>query len=148
MMWGEEIDFTAQGFTNQQEMGTIESTYFTVTFNKGTNSNPPKYYTNGTAIRWYAGNTMAVTSTMAITKIVLTFGGSDGSNTISTDVGTYSNNSWNGSASTVVFTVGGSSGNRRLQIIDVTYSLHYKYFVRICSCKYDTCLQESIRLFD
>ena len=121
MTWGEEIDFTQQGFANQQEMSTINGTDCTITFNKGTSNTSPKYFTSGTAIRLYGGNTMTITSTMAITKIVLTFGGSDGSNTITTNVNTYSNNTWTGSASTVVFTVGGTSGNRRLQKIDVTY---------------------------
>lgn len=41
---------------------------FTITFDKGTNtSNPPKYYTNGNCVRFYAGNKMTVTAESGIT---------------------------------------------------------------------------------
>ncbi len=94
-----------------------------VTFNQGTGNNPPKYYTNGTAARCYGGNNFVVSATSSsITKIVLTFGNNDGSNSISTNVGTFSNTTWTGEASSVTFTIGGSSGNRRIRAISVTYS--------------------------
>ena len=51
----------------------------------------------------------------------MTFGSSDGSNTITTDVNTYSNGTWTGSATSVKFTIGGTSGNRRIKKIAVTY---------------------------
>ena len=125
-VWGapdEVVDFTAQGYSNQAIVSTYVGTDFVIGFNKGTNNNPPKYYTSGTAIRAYSGNKMTVQSnTKTITEIVLTFGNSDGSNAITTDVGTYSNGTWTGSASTVVFTIGGTSGNRRLAGVGVTYA--------------------------
>lgn len=41
---------------------------FTITFDKGTNTNnPPKYYTNGNCVRFYAGNKMTVTAESGIT---------------------------------------------------------------------------------
>ena len=123
-VWGadESITFSQQNYTNQQAITSVSGTDFTITFDKGTNSNAPKYYTSGTAIRAYGGNTMTVSSkTRTISEIVLTFGSSDGSNAITTDVGTYSNGTWTGSASSVIFTIGGSSGNRRLSSIAVTY---------------------------
>lgn len=89
-------------------------------WSKGSNSNAPKYYTSGTAVRAYGGNTFNVSSTSTITKIVLGFGSSDGSNTISTNVDTYSNGTWTGSATSVTFTIGGSSGNRRISSITTT----------------------------
>ena len=117
------IDFTAQQFTDQQAVSTVNGTNCTVTFDKGTNSNPPKYYNNGTAIRMYGGNTMTISSTTrSIVKIELTFGSSDGSNTINTDVPTYSNGTWTGDASSVTFSIGGTSGNRRIKKVIVTYS--------------------------
>ena len=94
----------------------------TVTFDKGTNNNAPKYYDNGTAIRCYGGNTFTITSTAGnITNIVLTYGGSDGANAITTDVGAFSSGTWTGSSKSVTFTVGGTTGNRRIAGISVTY---------------------------
>ena len=112
----ESVDFTAQGYTNQQAVSSYTGTNFSIAFDKGTNSsNGPKYYTSGTAIRVYGGNTITVSSTTkTISKIEVTFGSSDGTNAISTDVGTYNNGTWTGSSSSIVFTIGGTSGNRRI----------------------------------
>ena len=125
-MWAadEMIDFTEQGYSNQQEITSVSGTNCTITFDKGTNSIAPKYFTSGTAIRVYGGGYFTVSSTTkTITKIELTFGSSDGSNAITTDVETYSNGTWSGSASSVKFTVGGTSGNRRLASVAVTYGV-------------------------
>ncbi|WP_288318871.1 DUF5123 domain-containing protein [Xylanibacter caecicola] len=115
------IDFTAKGFANQEAVTSVEQDGITVTFDKGTNSNAPKFYTSGTAIRIYGGNSMTVSATKSITSIALTFGSGDGSNEITTDGGTYTNGAWTGNATSVKFTVGGTSGNRRLQKLIVTY---------------------------
>ncbi len=122
--WADEetLDFSAQGYANQQEISTVEAENFSVTFNKGTNSNAPKYYTTGTAIRAYGGNYFTVSSDNTITGITITFGSGDGSNAITTNVETYSNGTWSGSANSVTFTVGGTSGNRRIASITVTYT--------------------------
>ena len=118
----ETIDFTEQGYSNAAEVTSVEGDDCTVTFDKGTNSNAPKYYDTGNAIRVYGGNTMTIASaTKTIAKIELTFGSGDGSNTITTDVESYSDGTWTGSASSVTFTVGGTSGNRRIQKVKVTY---------------------------
>ena len=122
--WADEesIVFSDKGYANAAEMTDVDATNFSLTFNKGTNSNnAPKYYTTGTAVRAYGGNTMTVTSDNVITKIVLGFGSSDGSNAITTNVVTYKDGTWTGSANTVVFTIGGSSGNRRIASVTVTY---------------------------
>lgn len=109
-------------YNSNTDMGTVNGTNFTITFAKGTGSNVPKYYTNGTAVRAYAGNTMTVASmTKTIEKIEIGFGSSDGSNAITTDVGTYSNGTWTGNATSVKFTVGGTSGHRRIASVAVTY---------------------------
>ena len=119
----ETIDFTKQGYTNAQDVTSVSGTGCTVTFGKGTNSNSPKYYSTGDAIRLYGSNTMTVAVTgKTIEKIELTFGTGDGSNSITTDVATYSKGTWTGSASSVRFTVGGTSGHRRIQKVKVTYS--------------------------
>ena len=113
----ESIDFSEQGFENAQAVEAVEATNFTVSFNKGTNSNTPKYYTTGTAIRAYGGNTFTVSSSYTITKIALTFASGEGSNEITTDVGSFTSPNWTGSANSVTFSVGGSSGHRRIQSI-------------------------------
>lgn len=82
-----------------------------------------QYYTNGTAVRWYAGNTLTIASTAGnISKIVLTFGSDDGSNNITANVGTYADGTWTGIAKNVTLTVDGASGQRRISAITVTYS--------------------------
>ena len=92
----------------------------TLTFSRGTNTgSAPKYFTNGNALRCYGGNTITVTAT-AMTAIDFTFGASDGSNTISASTGTYAGTRWTGNANQVKFTIGGSSGNRRLTQMVVT----------------------------
>ena len=119
----ESVTFSAQGYTNQQEISSYSGTDFSITFAKGSNSNAPKYFTSGTAIRAYGSNTMTISSsTKTIAKIEITFGSSDGTNEITTNVGDYSNGKWTGSESSVTFTVGGTSGNRRLSAVAVTYA--------------------------
>ncbi len=117
------INFSAQGYTNQQAIASATFGDFTVTFDKGTNSNAPKYYTSGSAIRVYGSNTVTVTapSTAEIRGITIGFGSSDGSNEITADSGTYANGVWSGNASSVKFTVGGTSGNRRFVTLTVSY---------------------------
>ena len=117
------FDFSAQGYADKTEMKSVTlNDDVTITFNKGTNNNTPKYYTNGNAARVYGGNYFTVTTTSGkFTKIELTFGASDGSNAITTDVGNFATNTWTGTEASVKFTVGGTSGNRRLKAIKVTY---------------------------
>ncbi len=118
----ESVDFSAQGYSNQQAIESYAGTNFAVAFNKGSNSNAPKYYTSGSAIRAYGGNYFTVSSsTKVFTEIALTFGNSDGTNAITTDVVTYSNGTWSGESNSVKFTIGGSSGNRRIAGIAVTF---------------------------
>ncbi len=115
------LDFTAQNYTNQQEVSSLTVDGVTATFDKGTNNNAPKYYTSGNAIRVYGGGTVTVSSTIGnITKIVIVFGGTDGTNAITADSGTFTEDTWTGDAASVVFTVGGTSGNRRFAAINVT----------------------------
>ena len=51
----------------------------------------------------------------------MAFGGSDGSNEITTNVSTYNNGTWSSNTyqSSVTFTIGGTSGNRRIAAIEV-----------------------------
>ena len=118
----ETFVFSEMGYSNQAEVTTVQGTNVTLSFNKGTNSNTPKYYTTGTAVRCYGGNYFIVSSTQTISEIVLTFGSGDGNNAINTDLETYNSGTWTGSASSVKFTIAGTSGHRRIASIKVTYS--------------------------
>ena len=118
------VDASQLNYTNGQEVSIVQiDSNVTTTFNKGTNSNSPKYYDTGKAIRVYGGGyfVISVSQGYSISKIVITFGSGDGTNAITTDVGTYSSGTWTGEASAVTFTVGGTTGHRRIQTIEVTY---------------------------
>ena len=116
--WSDKYNST----TNVEGAELTIGTNTKVTHNKGSNSNACQYYTTGTGIRVYGGGNFVVTASgNTITAISLTFGSGDGSNTITADVGTYSNGSWSGEATSVTFSVGGTSGHRRIAGISVTY---------------------------
>ena len=116
------IDFTAKGYANQASVTKVEQDGITVTFDKGTNSNAPKYYTSGTAVRLYGGGTMKVSTSSTIQSIVVTFGSSDKTNVITTDNGTWdeTTDTWTGSASEVTFSVGGTKDHRRFSKLVIT----------------------------
>ncbi len=122
--WAEEetIDFSTKGYANQEAIESVEGSAFSISFNKGTNSNAPKYYNTGAAIRVYGGNYFTVSSSNTITAITLTFSSGEGSNAITTNVGTFTSPTWSGSAQEVTFTIGGTSGHRRIKKITVTYT--------------------------
>ena len=117
------IDLSAQSYTNGQEITSVSlDDAVTVAFNKGTNNTTPKYYNTGKAVRVYGGGYFTITTTTGqLTKIELTFGTGEGSNEITVDAGSYATGTWTGQAETVKFTVGGTSGHRRIQKIAVTY---------------------------
>ncbi len=112
--------FSEMGFANQQEITTITSNDGSVvlTFDKGSNSNTPKYYTSGNAIRVYGGSTMTVASTNGqnITNIAFELSGND----IVASTGSYSTPTWTGSASEVTFTTSGTSGHTKYVSFTVT----------------------------
>lgn len=117
------VTFSAAGYENAEELVAERLGDVVVAFDKGTGSTTPKYYTSGTAARCYAKNTMTFASeTATITQIKLTYGSSDGTNAITADKGTFANDTWTGSETSVVLTVGGTNGHRRIAAIEVTYT--------------------------
>ena len=118
----ETIDFSTLNLTNGVAYNDpFNGGHFTVTFASGGNNG--KYYDTGTAMRAYAGGSFTVASTdYSIAKIELTYGTGDGSNEITTNVGSFSSSVWTGDANSVTFTVGGTSGHRRIKSIKVTYA--------------------------
>lgn len=117
-MYTETTDLTTQ---------TIENSGVSLVFEKGSNTNNgPKYYPNGTAIRFYGGNKITF-SGKTITKIDFTFDASNMANTVSMTPGTYTQASdkasgtWVGSATEVTFATSGTSGQNRIKSIVVTF---------------------------
>lgn len=130
----DSVVFEDAGYENAQELTAVELSNATLTFDKGTNSNTPKYYNTGAAARLYGGNTLTITpkssatySTRAVStgvkivEVILTFGTGDGTNEISTSAGTYADGviTISEGAEVVVITIGGSSGHRRIASITV-----------------------------
>lgn len=57
------ITFSEQGYSNAQSISECKiGNDITATFSKGTNSNGPKYYNTGTALRLYGRNSMTITA--------------------------------------------------------------------------------------
>lgn len=121
----EKYVFKDNAYTNGEVVEMIAVAGTTITFAQGSNSNnPPKYYTTGEALRAYSGNKITINGDgLTITKVVFVYGSSDGSNSITSNVGTFSTDTWTGSAGAVVFTIGGTSGSRRITSITVYCSL-------------------------
>ncbi|MBR6864841.1 MAG: Ig-like domain-containing protein [Bacteroidales bacterium] len=117
------VDFSEQGYENGQALETVTIDGITFTFDKGANANNgPKYYTTGTAVRLYGGNTMTVSAGgKTIVSIELAFSSGEGTNAITTDVPTYAEPLWTGEAGSVTFTVGGTSGHRRIKGVTVKF---------------------------
>jgi RPA family protein len=126
LTWAQTITWTAadQGYENGQLIESITfDDHVSAGFFQGTNSNnPPRYYNTGEAIRCYGGNYFTITSDYILTEITLGFASGEGSNEITTDLGNYADGTWTGSANEVTFTIGGTSGHRRIATFAITYS--------------------------
>lgn len=121
-----EVTWTAneKGYSSGQALDGVTAVIdskTSITFKQNSGANGPKYYSSGEAVRLYPANTMTV-SGENISKIVLTFGSGDNSNTLTASPGSYSNGTWSGTSNSVTFTVGGSSGHRRIAAVTVTYT--------------------------
>ena len=122
------IDFSTQGYTDWQELNgtSVTQSGATVAFARGTGS-IPVYATEdgGPQVRCYAKNTITVSSSNTFYSVGFTFANDDG-NTISADKGTCngSTGAWTNSAgaSSVTFTIGGSSGHRKIKTITVGFT--------------------------
>lgn len=113
-------DFSAQGYANASDFSSISNSSVTITAEKASGTNGPKYYNTGTALRLYGGNTLTVSASKQIAKIEFTFSSGEGTNEITASTGSYSNGVWTGTANSVIFTIGGTTGHRRIKVIKVT----------------------------
>lgn len=123
------------GITNGTAATSLTTDGITISFDKKSNSNAPAWYGTGTEIRLYGGGEMTVAgadgATVTITEIKITSKASKADNTWSANpaegfsaaTGTSSAiSTWTGSSSSVVFTVGNTSGNQAITSVVVTYT--------------------------
>lgn len=126
------VTWENEGFSNAEDVSTVTKTPVTFTFDKGTNSNGPKYYTSGKAIRFYGSNTLTISVSQGyeLTSVVLTTPtGNNAVNaestvtngTIAIDGGTTTLTA-NANVSSMTMTEGGTSGHARIQSIVVNYT--------------------------
>ena len=102
----ETVVFSKQGYTNEQVINSYKGDKFEITFNKGTASYDPAYYTSGTNMRVYNGGNMIFSSDYEITKIVITHSKSP---TVTPDVGNVTSGSglktWSGNSKTITLSI-------------------------------------------
>lgn len=150
-------DFSEMGYVNAEKVNSIllgdgeGHGDATITLAKAqSSSNAPTYYTDGEAVRVYAGSTITISSTYngaTIKSITFEFSANDteGDNTISVTSGdgTYSEGTWIGDATAVTFTINGSTGHRRIASIIVTTGVsgsQYTNYVTKCTLDGDASL--------
>ena len=127
----ESFLFSALGYSNGDEVENVGGTEVTITFSDGGGSNVPKYYTDGSAVRIYNKNTVNIASgTKNITAIVFTFSSTSynklslksGESGTLTDA-TKAVRTWTGNDNDITFVYSQSSGQSRIQKIEVFYEL-------------------------
>ena len=118
------FDFSSQNYENKEKVTSLTISEYTVTFSKDGGSSDPAYYTTGTAIRCYGGNTITIEGDR-IVGILFVFSTGEGANTLSTSLGTCDANTgaWFNTAgvNSLTYTIGGTSGHRRIKQIIVSY---------------------------
>lgn len=116
-------DITGTG-TKTIDGELISGTNFSIVFAKRVGGTATQYYANGTAVRWYGGGGLTISSVgnRTITKIVINY--TQTANSISSNVGSYelSNRvgTWTGNSSEIVFSQSGTSGHNRISSITIT----------------------------
>ena len=125
------IDFSKQGYSNAQKITEIKvNENINIKIAKGTGSSETAYYTDGSALRFYGGNTMAFTCTDAtlqeIAFTLVTSGkGTSFVSGASSTLGTFNSNTnvWTGDVASTTISNGGSSGQTRIKTIKISYTL-------------------------
>ena len=114
----------------------------TITLEKAqSSSNAPTYYTDGEAVRIYAGGTITIASSYHIKNVAFTFAAGDGSNEITANSGTYADGVWTENVESptnnLIITIGGEAGqHRRIASITVTTGVsgsQYTNYVTQCT---------------
>lgn len=104
---------------------------FTFEFATNEGQYKPIYtYTNGSgthkaggSFRLYPLNSMKITSSKVISKIVFTYyeHKDSPSNSLASSVGVFNTDTWTGESGQIIFTAGGTSGARAISTIEITY---------------------------
>lgn len=131
----EEVTFDlTSGYENGQNVDSIGQDGVKLTFGLGENpnGNKPKYYSKGTAVRCYIGNTLTVSASGRITGITITFTSTANSfNSVNCSVSTGileatgTPSVWKGDTTEVVFSNSSADTNREIwyiQTVKVTLS--------------------------
>ena len=114
----------------------------TITLAKAqSSSNAPTYYTDGEAVRIYAGGTITIASSYHIKNVTFTFATGDGTNAITANAGTYADGVWTENiespTNNLILTIGGEAGqHRRIASIQVTTGVsgsQYTNYVTQCT---------------
>ena len=109
---GEEtktIVFADLSYENGQDLPTFTADGLTFSFDAGTNTNCPRYYTSGSAARIYGSNSMTVSAALPIIKIEFAFVSNNYSFkpegfTVSDGAYSTTTKTWEGNAQSVTFT--------------------------------------------
>ena len=117
---GNKVVFSELGFSNAEDVTAVKLADATLTFDKGTGSNAPKYYNSGTSVRTYANNTITIESAAkSITGIKFVYGATVSAG-ITPDSGELNDDTWTGKANKVIFTVG-ATGQQHFQSVELFF---------------------------
>ena len=119
----ETINISDFGLAQGAELTTNEGKAVTLTWSKGSNSNTPKAYNEGSEARFYKGNTVTFTATKAIAQIEFTYSDGYNGNNFTASTGTMNDGVWTGEATEVTLTNGASDNTQiRFTSITITYA--------------------------
>ena len=109
----ETIDLSSKGYADAATVTSVDQGAVSVAFAKGSGSNPPKYYTAGTAVRTYIGNTTTISvpdGEISQIKFYVKNGQSKNTGTLTVGTTKYSRDAageyitWTGASQSVTFT--------------------------------------------
>lgn len=115
------VTFSELGYENAEDVTEVQIGNVTLTLDKGTNSNSPKYYTTGTALRVYGSNTMTFSSSENIVSIEFTVVKNYGLAGLAATEGQFSSDSlsWAGNTNSVTISQTRTKGHARILSIKV-----------------------------
>ena len=115
------LTLSESGLSNADIINNVSIGPALLNGDKGSNGsgNVPKYYTSGSSMRTYAGNTFTFTSSIRITNISFTFTSGSVSG-LSVNAGTIEGNEWVGASNLITFTnISGAQVN--ISRINITF---------------------------
>lgn len=123
-LWGKKVttvDFSSLGYNNGEAVKTFIAD--DVTFGLGGGSGTlSAYYDDGAALRLYKGNELAISVPGTILEVAFTYSGNYKPSSNPAETGTYSNDTWTGSAQdSIVFTNPKDGDTWYIQEIRVAY---------------------------